>query len=90
MVEKNIVLVNTFETFQKHFLFLISEKNVYQAHVCVMAKPTKIMLDRKSLKCLPNNACSFGRGFTDLSTKNRFALFPLGIGGFKIASNILF
>ena len=78
MVEKNIVLVNTFETFQKHFLLVISERSVCQTHVCVIAKPTKIMLDRKSLKCLPNNACSFGSGFTNVSTKKQICSISFG------------
>ena len=59
--DKNILLVNVFETFQKHFLFVTS-KNVSQARVCVVAKPTNIVLDKQNFKCLPNNVCPFGRG----------------------------
>ena len=37
-----------------------------QAHVCVMVKPTNIVLDRQKFKCSPNNACSFGRGLRQI------------------------
>ena len=33
-----------------------------QAHVCVMVKPTNIVLDRQKFKRSPNNACSFVQG----------------------------
>ena len=46
----------------KHIMLVIN-KNVCQAHVCVMAKLTNIVLDRQNFTCLPNNACSFDRGF---------------------------
>ena len=45
-------------------MYFVTSKTVCEAYVCMMAKLTKIVLDRQNFKCLSNNACSFGRGFT--------------------------
>ena len=54
MLDRHILLVNVFETFQK---------DGCQARVFVVAKPTNIVLDKENFECLPNNVCPFGRGF---------------------------
>ena len=55
MLDKYNLLVNLLETFQKHFF-------ACQVRVCVVAKPTNIVLDKQNFKCFPNNVCPFGRG----------------------------
>ena len=62
LLDKHILLVNAFETFQNIFC-LTRAKNVCQAPVCVVAKPTNILLDKQNFKCLPNNIYLFGPGF---------------------------
>ena len=45
-----------------HFqnMFRLSQgKNVYRAHVCGVAKPTNIVLDKQNFKCWLNNVCPF-------------------------------
>ena len=52
----------------KH-IFMVSktschkQKNVCQACICVVAKPTNIVLEKQNFKCWPNNVCPFGWGF---------------------------
>ena len=43
----------------KNIFCLSQAKNVCQASVCVVAKPTDIVLDKQNFKCLPNNVCPF-------------------------------
>ena len=50
-----------FDTFQKHFFACHKQKNVCQERVCVVAKPTNIVLDKQNFKYLPNYVCPFGR-----------------------------
>ena len=45
-----------FSSFKNIFL-LVTSKNVCQAHICVMAKSTNIVLDKQNF-----NTCSSGRG----------------------------
>ena len=54
-----LICLSTF----KNIVRLSQAKDVLQAHVCVMAKPANTVLDRQNFKCLPNNACPFGKGF---------------------------
>ena len=63
LLDKHILLVNVFKTFQKRFLF-VTNKNVCKANVSVVAKPTNIVLDKQNFKCLSNNVCPFGRVLT--------------------------
>ena len=44
--------------FQKHFL-LVASRNVYQACVCIMAKPTNMVIDKQNCRCLPDYVCLF-------------------------------
>ena len=46
----------------KNFLLVTSKKNVCQARVCVVAKPTNVVLVKQTFKCLPSNICPFGQG----------------------------
>ena len=48
----------------KNIFRLSQAKNVCQAPVCVVAKPTNIVLDKQNFQCLPNNVCPFGRGLS--------------------------
>ena len=53
-----------FLKFFENIFCLSQAKNVCQAPVCVVAKPTNIVLDKKNFQCLPNSVCLFGRGST--------------------------
>ena len=50
LFDKHILLVNIFEAFQNMFC-LSQAKNVCQAHVCVMAKPTLCLTGKTSNVC---------------------------------------
>ena len=53
LLDKHILLVNF-----RNVCCSSQMKNVCQERVCVK----NIMLDKQNFKCLPNNACSLGRG----------------------------
>ena len=57
--------------------FSARRENVCQAHVCMMAKLTNIMLYRKNFKYLPNIGCSFGLGLNPISKCSRSDTIPI-------------
>ena len=69
----------------KIFLACHKQKNVCQARVCVVAKPTNVVLVKQTFKCLPNNVCPFGRGLIknidkqNVLVKQNFKCLPSNI-----------
>ena len=57
LFDKHVLLANVYETFQKHFLHV----NVSQARVCVVAKPTNIVLDMQISNVYQTMSVSFAR-----------------------------
>ena len=94
--DKHILLVNVFEMFQKHSLLVTSKKNVCQARVRVVAKPTNIVICKQKFKCLPNYVCPFDQdltGWTDLRQRRAIMTYnflsPENLKNFLGATHIL-
>ena len=63
---KQIFLAVRAEITKRSTVLFVYMKMFCQVHVCVMVKPTNIVLDRQKFKCSPNNACSFSRGLRQI------------------------